>query len=517
MRRSRPFARLSVVLLWILAPGAAHPAAPQISAQEPAVYTLSFPSPEDHVAVVEALLPTGGREAVELMLPVWSPGYYRVEDHAARVRDVVASTADGAPLAVERVAPNRWRVATLGAPRVRLTYGLLCDRHFVTANWVSPDFAVLAGPATFLTVGGDARRPQEVRLLLPPSWPAVATGLPAAPGGDPHHYRAEDYDALLDAPIVAGALVTHAFEVRGVRHELVDLGAPPGWDGERVARDLAAIVEQTLPLWGRLPYDRYVFLNVFRQGGGGLEHGNSTLLTTNAERVLTEAGYRSWLSFAGHEYVHALNVKRLRPVELGPFDYETPPTTESLWLAEGVTSYLADVAMTRAGLMGPDDLLASLSGAIRQLQESPGRLLQTVEQSSLEVWTNSNSGVAAAATTVSYYVKGEVIGFLLDARVRAATRGERTLDDVIRLAYERHGGERGYTAAEFRAVAGEVAGTDLDTWFDRTLATTEELDYAEALEWFGLRFADDGSWRLGVRADATAEQRGRLAALTRPA
>jgi predicted metalloprotease with PDZ domain/uncharacterized protein YbbC (DUF1343 family) len=485
-------------------------------AVEPAVYTLSFPSPEDHVAVVEASLPTGGRGSVDLMLPVWSPGYYRVEDYAAQVLELSARGLDGDALAVQRIPPNRWRVEARGAPRILLSYRLLCTRAFVTANWVSPELGVLAGPATFITVAGDAKRPQEVALRPPPTWPRVATGLDSVPGGGEWRFRAEDYDALLDAPIVGGDLAVREFDVGGVPHLLVDALAPQGWDGARVALDLQKIVAQAVAVWGDVPYRRYVFLNVFRRGGGGLEHESSTLLTTNAERVLTPQGYRSWLAFATHEYVHAFNVKRLRPVELGPFDYEAPPRTPSLWLSEGVTSYLADLAVLRAGLMSREEWLASVSGTIRELQESPGRLLQTLEQSSLEVWTNSNSGVGAAPSTVSYYVKGEVVGFLLDAKIRSVTAGSRSLEDVMRLALARYGGPRGFTPQEFRAVCEEVAGVDLGQWLRSAVASTEELDYAEALDWFGLRFAEDGTWTLSVRSDATPDQVARLRSLTRP-
>ncbi len=507
--------RRTFTLLLVALSGSASASSPG-RADDPAVYTLRFPSPADHLAAVEASLPTPATPSVEVMLPIWSPGYYRVEDYAAQVRDLAARGPDGRTLHVERVPPNRWRIDTGGASRITLTYGLLCTRYFVTTNWVSPELGSMNGPATFITVVGDAKRPQEVVVEPPASWPVVATGLEDVADGTPHHFRAPDYDALLDAPIVAGDLDTHAFEVGGVPHYLVDAGAPDGWDGERVARHLRRIVQQTLPLWGELPYRKYVFLNVFWRGGGGLEHSGSTLLTTNPDRVLTGNGYRSWLSFAAHEYVHALNVKRLRPVELGPFDYEAAPRTSSLWLAEGVTSYLADLAVARAGLAGGDGFLRSMSGAIRELQESPGRLLQTVEESSLDVWTNSNSGESAAASTVSYYVKGQVLGFLLDARVRAATDGRRSLDDVMHVAYERYGGARGYTPEEFRTVASEVAGMDLSAWFRKALASTEELDYAEALDRFGLRFSDDGSWTLEVRPGATPEQATRLRALNAP-
>ncbi len=218
-----------------------------------------------------------------------------------------------------------------------------------------------------------------------------------------------------------------------------------------------------------------------------------------------------------HEYFHALNVKRLRPVELGPFDYENPPHTASLWLSEGITSYYGDLFVARAGRSTREEFLAALSAQIRSLQNAPGRLLQSLEQSSLGVWENSMSGVGASASTVSYYVKGQVAGFLLDARIRRLTGGVHTFDDVMRLAYQRYGGEHGFAPGEFEAVAGEVAGTDLGTWFRSVIGSTEELDYTEALDWYGLRFSADREWELEVRADATPAQREHLRVLLAPA
>jgi predicted metalloprotease with PDZ domain len=238
------------------------------------------------------------------------------------------------------------------------------------------------------------------------------------------------------------------------------------------------------------------------------------LATTQAAATQTGAGYLRWLNFISHEYCHAFNVKRLRPVELGPFDYEREPHTPSLWISEGFTSYFGHLAVLRAGLTSPDGFLASTSAQIAQLQRAPGRLVQTLEQSSLDVWTSEGiSGVNTNAnTSVSYYLKGQIAGFLLDATVRRATNGAKSLDDVMRLAYRRYGGEKGFTPEEFRATASEVAGIDLSRWFRRTAASTDELDYADALDWYGLRFAPD-DWTIEPRPDATAAQRDHARAL----
>lgn len=402
------------------------------------MYTLRIPAPETPVLEVEARFPTSGQDSIELMLPVWSPGFYRVEDYAGKIQAISARDPLGAERAVRPrpEQPNRWTVRTGGTGAVTVRYRLLADQRSVTTNWVGPELGVLNGPATFITLADTVHRPHQVALVPPPGWKRTATGLEPAPDSAPFHWRAGDYDELVDAPIVARDLRMHSFSVRGHRFDLVDVGQPAAWDGKRAARDLEPMVRANDRVWHDLPFRRYVFLNLFRPGGGGLEHRNSTLLTANASRVTTPEGYRQWLAFVAHEYVHAFNVKRLRPVELGPFDYQHPPRTASLWISEGVTTYLADLALARAGLTTVEQLLAAVSAQIAELQSQPGRLMQTVEQSSLEVWTNSLSGINPSGTTVSYYAKGAVLGFLLDARVRHATDGARSLDDVMRLAYQ---------------------------------------------------------------------------------
>jgi predicted metalloprotease with PDZ domain len=499
-------------IVFLLLALAASPAAAQPPA--PIAYTVSIGAPSTHVADVEATFPTEGRASIDVMMAIWSPGFYKIEDYATRVQVVGARTPDGAPLAVEQPLKNHWRVETHGASSVVLSYRVTCNERSVTTNFVGDDYAVLSGAPTFITLADRTRRPHDVRLELPTGWAQSMTALDAAPDRAPNHYRAPDYDTLVDSPIVAGNPAVQEFDVAGTRHRVVAIGEVDGFDGVRAARDLQKIVDAHRRIWGGLPFQRYDFLLVFRPGGGGLEHGNSMLATTQAAATQTESGYLRWLNFISHEYCHAFNVKRLRPVELGPFDYEREPHTPSLWISEGFTSYFGSLAVLRSGLSTDERFLASTSSQIAQLQKSPGRLLQTLAASSLDVWTSESiSGVNTNAdTSVSYYLKGQIAGFLLDAKVRRATNGAKSLDDVMRLAYRRYGGDRGFTPDEFRATAEEVAGTDLKAWFTRTVSSTEELDYADALDWYGLSFVP-GGWTLAARPDATAAQQDHLRAL----
>jgi predicted metalloprotease with PDZ domain len=440
---------------------------------------------------VEARVPTAAQPSIELTMAVWTP--YVIREYAKNLEAVTARTADGRPLAVEKSRKNRWRIETAGADPVMVSYRVYCHVMGVQDNWVDDEFALLNGAPTFLTLADPGARPHDVRIILPPAWKTTATGMPPAPGG-PHHYRAPDYETLVDSPIVAGNPAVHEFDVEGKPHYLVDVGEDGVFDGGRAAQDLARIVREDASMWGGLPYDKYIFLNMLTGGGGGMEHSNSTALMSDRWNTRTHRNYLRWLDLASHEFFHAWNVKRLRPAELTPGEYETEPYTTSLGIAEGFTSYYGPLMVRRAALSSEEELLASLSRTIREVQTTPGRLVQSLSQSSFETWIKFyHPDENSVNTAISYYTKGAVAGFLLDARVRTATGGAKSLDDVMRLALARNPTGAGYTPSAFRAAASEVAGTDLSAWFARVFDSTAELDYREALDWFGLRFAVETS------------------------
>jgi predicted metalloprotease with PDZ domain len=455
---------------------------------EPIRYAVSFPAPQTHYMEVTATVPTERRADVELMMAVWTPGSYLVREFERNVEGVTASGPDGRSLAVTKSDKNRWRVATGGAPSVTVKYRVYGHEMSVRTNWIEAGFALVNGAPTFLTLADRTPRAHEVAITPATGWSKSLTALPEMPGG-PHRYRAPDFDTLTDSPIVIGNPAVYEFTVDGKKHYLVNEGEGGIFDGARAAKDLEAIVREYRRMWGFLPYDRYLFLNLLTESGGGLEHKNSTVLMGTRWATRTRRAYIAWLDLASHEFFHAWNVKRLRPVELGPFDYENEVHTKSLWIAEGVTDYYADLTLHRAGLITRDEYLDSLSDKVEELQTTPGRLVQSAEMASFDAWIKYyRPDENSINTSISYYTKGSVVALLLDARVRKATNGAKSLDDVMKAAYEKYSGSRGYTADEFRAVAEQVAGVSLKAFWDHAVTGTDELDYKEALETFGLRF-----------------------------
>jgi len=458
------------------------------TAAEPLRYTLSFPAPQTHYMEVSVAVPTDRRPEVELMMAVWTPGSYLVREYERNVEGVTAAAVDGRALTVVKSDKNRWRVTTGGAPTVTVKYKVYAREMSVRTNWVEAGFALVNGAPTFLTLADRTPRAHEVVITPATGWARSMTALPEMPGGA-HRYRAPDFDTLADSPIVVGNPAVHEFTVDGKKHYLVNEGEGSVFDGARAAKDLEVIVREYRRMWGFLPYEKYLFLNLLTESGGGLEHKNSTVLMASRWTTRTRRSYNDWLSIASHEFFHAWNVKRLRPVELGPFDYETENRTKSLWIVEGVSDYYADLALHRAGLLTREEYLDTLSDKIEALQTTPGRLVQSVEMASFDAWIKYyRPDENSINTSISYYTKGSVMGLLLDARIRKATNGAKSLDDVMKAAYEKYSGMRGYTADEFRGVAEQVAGTSLKSFWDSAVSGTDELDYKEALDTLGLRF-----------------------------
>lgn len=478
----------------------------------PLHHTLHFDDAEHHYVEVETRVTTGGSETVELGMAVWTPGSYLVREFARHVEDFRAAAPDGHPLAWGKSAKNRWRVEAGGAGEVVVSYRLYCREMTVRTNWVDRSFALLNGAPTFMApVGADGEleigRPHVVDVVAPPRWQRVISALPRVSpeargsgddgGGAPearlHRFRAESFDQLVDSPLYLGNGAVHRFEVNGAEHLLVNEGEAAEesvWDGPRSAADVERIVRAHLDLWRVRPYRRYVFFNLLTESRGGLEHKDSTVMMASRWATRNGESYRKWLGLVSHEFFHTWNVKRLRPRALGPFDYEEEVHTESLWIAEGVTSYYDDLLLHRAGLLSREQYLEALSERIEKLQTTPGRLVQRLVDASYDAWIKQyRQDENTVNTAVSYYLKGQMVAWLLDVEIRRRTGDRHSLDDVLRRAWGLYAGERGYAHGELLALASEVAGEDLSAFFHHTLETTEELDYGPALEWLGLRFA----------------------------
>src|SRR2546430_7848386 len=448
-------------------------------------YTFRIEQPEARRAEVELQVESRGAETLDGRLPVWTPGSYLVREHQRHV-DGLRAEGDGRELQVDKVDKQTWRVRTSGARAIRIWYRLHCFELTVRTNHVDGTHAFLNPSATAAFVVGRESETCSVRLQLPRGWRAWVA-LPFEDGV----YVAQDYDELADSPFECGPEASHAvhtFAARGVRHELVVWGRGD-FDGHRVVPDLVKIIDAEAGIFGGLPYpDGYLFiLHLNDKSRGGLEHRRSCALIVPRFSFVQKTPYEDFLLLVAHEFFHLWNVKRVRPSAFTPYDWTGENHTRLLWAMEGLTSTYEVLALRRAALVTPQRFLEIWGKRLTTLQRTPGRLRTPLVQASYDAWIKHyRPDESTANTTVSYYLKGSVVGFLLDLELRRRSGGKRSLDDLVRLLFERHGRAPGLPEDGVEKAALEVV-TGLEPWFERALRSTDELDLDAALSGMGLR------------------------------
>jgi predicted metalloprotease with PDZ domain len=441
----------------------------------------------------------------KIMMPVWTPGSYLVREFERHVQDFNVVGADGLPLKWEKLDKDTWQITTAGAKEWKATYRVYANELSVRTSELNSDHAFWNNANLLMYLDGFLKTPATLRVLAPQSW-RVATGLPAVPGAR-NTFRAEDFDILYDSPVEASNFKTIAFTVKGVAHRIV-IDGEGNYDADRMRQDVQQIVSTEIELMGgEVPYKDYTFILHLRSNvGGGLEHLNSSALAyprfgfkvnrgdrltsaAPASNAEPERDYRGFLSVVAHEFFHLWNVKRIRPDALGPFDYTKENYTKLLWVAEGITDYYAGLALRRAGLISDKEFLTSAAKSFQSLQQTPGRLVQSVEEASFDTWIKYyRQDENSINSQVSYYDKGAILGLLLDLQIRKASNGTKSLDDVMRHLYnEFYKKSRNYTPEDFQKICETMAGASLDAFFTKYVRGREELDYNSGLSAAGLR------------------------------
>ncbi|MCP4462612.1 MAG: M61 family metallopeptidase [Planctomycetaceae bacterium] len=461
--------------------------APPASLPSGPTYQVDLTDVDNHYVTVTMTVHATGPET-ELMMATWTPGSYLVREYAKHI-DRITATAGDETLPIIKTRKNRWTVSN-GAHNVfQVTYRLFCKDASVRTNFADNTYCVLNGAATFLTIPEQMESPHEIQLELPAAWTGSSSSMHTV-DDDPNHYVAANFDELVDSPLVAGLVEVYPFEVAGIPHYLVNVNDEGNWDGEKATADLKKMVAAHHEFWGTIPYDRYYFLNVLNDTGGGLEHDHSCLMMTSQRSMRRPSSYRNWLSLCSHEFFHTWNIRRLRPRGLVKYDYEVEAYTPSLWIAEGITSYYEDLLLVRSGLLEPKDFVKILARQIRGVQKREGRKVQSLRDSSHDAWIKFyRPEENSRATQVSYYSKGAVAGFLLDMEIRAASAGQKSLDDAMRMMYEKYA-ETGYLPADFRAICSELANQDLTPWFTAFIDSTDELDFQTVADWLAMQIGD---------------------------
>ena len=475
------------------------------------VEVVSSPTPHYRVSVTAEGLRTPD---LAFQLPAWTPGWYVLRGNATNLSGFSARSASQKPLQLQQADPQTWRVSTEGSPSVTFSYDVKAsDSGFgFFEPYLDRQHGFVPGPATLAYVVEGKEAPCTIAYKLPTGWEAASGNTPVA--GVPATFSAPNYDTLADQPAELGKFTRIDRVISGVPVSVVLVGGEPS-RYTRWSEGVFKVAQAGIKLFGGAPFERYVFFFHFaREGGfmGGLEHLNSTVIRLDPS-VLSRPDAEN-LTLVAHEYVHAWNIKRIRPAALGPFDYTRPVRVNDLWFAEGVTDYFAPTLVAEAGLGTQRFWLGYQAEQLTQLMSNPARHTVTLEDTSYKVWESKDESEGYGG--LSYYNKGLVVGLLLDIELRKRTENRIGLVDVLKdlLSQSKKSG-RGYADREIERTASRLAGSDLSAFFERALRSTDELPITEQLNAGGIlsEEAVSKSATLGIGWDLSTASQARIGSL----
>jgi len=455
-------------------------ATPQVS------YVLGFSNPHTHYVEVEMTISgiekshfvKGATQSIEVSLPVWTPGSYLVREYARHVEQLQSFNDKSEPLICTKSTKNTWKISTCGSKLVKIKYLVYAFDLTVRTSYVDEYQAYMNGASIFCFYKPALNFPCEVQINKPSQWAKVVTALKQV-SGKTQTWQATNYDELVDSPILVGNPDVFSFEASGVNHTVAMVGNA-NYDVAKLKLDMASIVKAATEVIGTHPCQDYTFIiHNLATGGGGLEHSHSTSLLVNRNTYSNEKDYYNFLSLVAHEYFHLWNVKRIRPIELGPFNYHEEVYCSQLWTVEGWTSYYDDFIMYRAGLSNEEKFFDVICSNMNYVINGKGNQFQSLSDASFDAWIKYYRPTENSPNSATnYYTKGAVASLALDLAILQSTQGKANLDDLLKLLWKDYYLEknRGFTASELENAMQKVAKINLKPLLDRWVHSTEAID-----------------------------------------
>lgn len=448
-------------------------------------YEVSFIEPHEHYAEIKLFCKELETTKTSFELPVWSPGYYKILDFPQFIVDFKVKNTEGESLKWSKKAKNLWEVENGVNQNIVVTYRVFANHKSVAESNIDEKRAFIMPNTMLMHIEGKVNDPVTIDFFPYEAWDTISTGLQKDETGT---FYANNFDVLYDSPVYIGNQTAFNFEHHGKSYHLA-VATPEGLKEKELIGDLKKIIDATTSLMRHVPYENYSFI-MMEEGGGGLEHWNSQAVFTNGSfDFKSREHYIDFLNFITHEYFHLYNVKAIRPIELGPFDYGKENYTDMLWVSEGITVYYEYLLMIRAGLLKPKAAMDYLSNSIKRYENIEGNQHMSLSRSSFDIWLNFLSREDnVQETTISYYNKGPIIGFLLDLEIRNGSNNQKSLDDVMRFLYNEYylKQKRGFKKEEFWDISEKMAGTSLAE-LKKYVETITAIDYQKYLNHAGLK------------------------------
>ena len=466
-------------------------------------YIVEITDPKTHIVKVKIEFDRDNRNQFELFLPSWSPGSYLMREYSRNIRTFKALSANGEYLNFIQKTKGIWLVdiehsdLKKNCEKVMIEYEVYCHELTVRTSHIDESHAYLHGPSYLMGVNGIEIKP-IIEFRFPALWSKLHTGLnEISEKRDEFIFEAENYDVLIDAPVEIGCHESDGFMVDNKEHHLVFYGEQYHHEND-LKKDIKKIVETVSSHFSSIPYDKYLFITHLKKGlYGGLEHLNSTALHFDGRKFSNRKDYVNWLALVAHEYFHTWNVKRIRPIELGPFDYLNENYTTMHWLTEGLTSFMDELFVLRADLCNLTEYLDMQTRNLQVYYSTPGKKFHSLEASSFNAWIKLyRPDENSKNSSISYYLKGGLVFSTLHFEFKKIGKN---INDLLNALWKRYLANPavGLETNEVLDMIESIGNKKIRDQFEMRISTTEDIDFDTYYREFGMKL----EWQDSDKAD----------------
>lgn len=439
--------------------------------------------------------------ALTLLYPQWIPGDHSPTGPIAMLAGLKLS-ANGQPLAWKRDEYNVYAFhldVPAGVSTVDATFQYLSGRtdnegFEITDRMMDMEWSkVTLYPAGYFSRGITF----APSVTLPSGWQLGTALETVSQSGDTTTFKPVTLNNLVDSPIYAGQYFKRVdLNPGGDAPVHLDIVADEPKYLEMTPEQLKvhrALVTQAVALFGSHHYDHYDFLFSLSDvlGGNGTEHHQSS------EDGLGTDYFTAWSDNApdrdllAHEYTHSWNGKFRRPADLWTPNFNVPMGDSLLWVYEGQTQYWGFVLTARSGMWTPQQFRDGLAMVAANYE----RNRQGFQWRSLEDTTNDPTAARRSSLpyrswqmSEDYYSGGQMMWLDVDAKLRALTHDQKSLDDFARAFFGVDNGSyvtKTYTFDDVVAALDGVAKYDWATYLRAHVDTIDPplLDGIAATGW----------------------------------
>lgn len=446
-------------------------------------YTLTITDANHHLAAVEVVFDDVKTKAFSVKLPVWRTGRYQILDLPKNIRKFQAFDVNDNLLTWQKDNKNTWRIFVNTPGVVKVKYQIYANQLRQRVSHIDATHAFLDASGVFIYSESQRDKALTVKLNVPSEWQSVS-GMESI---GVNQFKAKNYDQLIDSPIESGIHVVDSVKVDEQTYDIVIWGKG-NYDLQRIKKDIIKLHQQAKVIWTTFPFKRYVYIyHIGDQLRGATEHLNSTVIQADHFGFVPDEKYRKIIQTTAHEFIHTWNVKNYRPTGISPYDYDKENYSDLFWMAEGTTSYLAGLMVTRAKIYTAENYLENLAKDINAYIHKPGRKVMSLAEASFDTWMNDDAN-RRHNTTVGIYTKGSLVSWLLDKEIRASTDNKKSIDDLQALINDNYGGRYGgYSSFDVKNLLFQLTRRDFELFWKDYVEGTKPIDFDELLVFYGLQ------------------------------